>query len=318
MRVLLVVNPRATRVTARRRSIVEDRLAVDHDLTVLVTAARDHATELARLAAADGHDHVVVLAGDGTLNEVVGALAGTDCPVACLPGGSTNVFARTLGIPDDIARATDLVSRGILEGRTRRVGLGRVNDRWFLLHTGVGWDAELVSIVERHAPLKRFFGHGLFVYAGLRAFFRTYDRRHPHFEVCLVDGEGQPHRVSDGYFALVLNSDPYTYVGRRPFVVDPDASLDTPFTVAIVRDMRVASFGALPIAALRGGGLRSDERLEVHHRVQSLTISRLPGAPPPAMPHQVDGDHLGEADVLRFEHHPAALTIVDPLGLSPV
>ena len=296
---------------------MEQRLAAEHDLTVVETQARDHATELARRAVAEGQDCVVVLAGDGTLNEVVGGVAGTCCPVACLPGGSTNVLSRTIGLPDDLGAATDLVSAAIRDGRTRRVGAGTVNGRWFLLHTGVGWDAELVSVVERHRRLKRVLGHGLFAAAGLHTFFRTWDRRHPHFRVCLRDGDGREHLVPDGYFALVLNSDPYTYVGRRPFVVDPGATLDTPFTVAVVRDMRTTRFAALALEALRGDGLRSDDRIEVHRGVTSLVVERLEGEPPPRMPYQVDGDHLGDAELLRFVHHPDALTIVDALGVDP-
>jgi len=313
VRVLLVVNPRATRVTPRRRRLVEQRLGATHDLSVVATTARDHATELCRAAVERGVDCVVVLAGDGTLNEVVGALAGTDVVLGCLPGGSTNVFSRTIGLPDDLAEATELVSAGIALRRTRRVGLGAVNGRPFLLHTGIGWDAELVSTVERHARWKRHLGHGLFVYAGLRAFFGTYDRRRPHFEVCLTDAAGGERRVTDGYFAVVLNSDPYTYVGHRPFVVDPAADLDAALTVVVVRSMRLADFVGLPVAALRGDGLRSDDRIEVCRGVESFVVERLGGSPPPAMPYQVDGDHLGEADRLRFEHLPGALTVLDPV-----
>jgi diacylglycerol kinase family enzyme len=314
VRVLLVVNPNATKVTPERQRMVAAELGRDNELTVAVTTARDHATELAGDAVAAGVDAVVVLAGDGTLNEVVAALAGTDTVLACLPGGSTNVFSRTLGQPDDLAEATTLVNAALRARRDRQVGVGSVNGRHFLLHAGIGWDAALVEIVERHARWKPRVGHALFVYAGLRAFFGTYDRHRPHFSVHLtLDGVADAQVLPDGYFALVLNSDPYTYVHTRPFVVSPATSLDTPLTVVVCRSMRVARFLPLMTRALVGRrGLRSNRWLEVRTGLDELTIRRLPGVPAPTLPHQVDGDHLGDADELRFRHHPGALRILTP------
>jgi diacylglycerol kinase family enzyme len=315
VRVLLVVNPSATRVTPERQALVERVLGADHELTVVRTAARDHATDLARAAVEQRCSHVVVLAGDGTLNEVVAALAGTDVALATLPGGSTNVFSRSLGQPDDLAAATALVSAAVGAGRTRRIGLGSVNGRHFLIHTGIGWDAEVVSIVERHAELKPRLGHGLFAYAGLRAFFGTYDRRRPHFSAHLCrDGRRDAVVVPDGYFALVLNSDPYTYVHTRPFTIDPAMTLEGPLTMVVARSMRVARFLPLVLRALRGNGLRPTRWVSVERDVEEVTLRRLHGAPRPSMPHQVDGDHLGQADELHIRHHRDALTIVDTSG----
>ncbi len=98
MRVLLVVNPTASSVTPRVRADVERVLRGAHTVDVAETTRRDHAAMLARDAVDAGYDVVAVLAGDGTLNEAGGGLAGSRVALAPLPGGSTNVFARTLGI----------------------------------------------------------------------------------------------------------------------------------------------------------------------------------------------------------------------------
>ena len=101
MKVLLIVNPSASSVTARTRIVIQKALSADHRLEVSATTRRGHATRLAQSAANDGIDVVVVLGGDGTLNEAANGLAGSETALAAVPGGSTNVFARTLGLPDD-------------------------------------------------------------------------------------------------------------------------------------------------------------------------------------------------------------------------
>ena len=72
-----------------------------------------------------------------------------------LPGGSTNVFARTIGLPNDPVVAVDLLADGIDAGDLRPIGLGQVNGRFFCFHTGVGYDAAVVAAVERRASIKR-------------------------------------------------------------------------------------------------------------------------------------------------------------------
>ena len=101
LRVLLIANGTASSVTARKRVVITKLLSGAHEVKVALTERRGHATELSADAAASGADVVVALGGDGTLNEVANGLAGTDCALAVLPGGSTNVLARALGLADD-------------------------------------------------------------------------------------------------------------------------------------------------------------------------------------------------------------------------
>ena len=103
-----------------------------------------------------------------------------------LPGGSTNVFARTLGLPDDPIEATGALLDALAAGSIRRVGLGSVNGRYFLFHVGMGFDAAVVQQVERRSSLKRYASHPLFVYAGDRHLrCATTTARGPHFAVQL-------------------------------------------------------------------------------------------------------------------------------------
>ncbi len=304
MKVLLLVNSSASSVTARARVVIRKALSADHDVTLAETTRRGHATRLAMGAAAAGTEVVVVLGGDGTLNEAANGLAGTECALAPLPGGSTNVFARQLGLPDDPIDATGLLLESLDAGRIEPIGLGVVNGRYFVFHVGIGFDAALVAQVERRAALKRYAGHALFAYAGLDTWARHYDRSRPHFSVHHADGSV----VDDGYMTVVLNTNPYTYVGNRPFQLAPDATLDRPLTAVTVRSMRTLPFLSIMASALGSGArLRSSKLIDYRPDVSALTVK---GYGP--FPYQVDGDYLGEIEKLEFRHEPDALRLVMP------
>src|SRR5207253_9329453 len=134
LRLLLIVNSSASSVTARGRVVIQKALSADHEVTLAETNRRGHATRLAQGAAREGVDAVVALGGDGTLNEVANGLAGTDTALAPLPGGSTNVFARTIGLPNDPIEATGALLSGLETGHIDDVGLGSLNGRYFLFH----------------------------------------------------------------------------------------------------------------------------------------------------------------------------------------
>ncbi len=127
MRILLVVNTFASSVTARNTVVVHRRLSRDHEVELVETNRRGHATRFAHDAARRGVDVVVGFGGDGTLNEVATGVAGTDTALGALPGGSTNVFARTIGLPNDPVAAVELLAGGIDAGdaRTDRAGPGQ-------------------------------------------------------------------------------------------------------------------------------------------------------------------------------------------------
>src|SRR5262245_42998627 len=172
MRVLLLVNATASSVTARKRVMIRKLLAAEHEVEVAETSRRGHATRLASAAAHDGFDVVAVLAGDGTLNEAADGLLHTSTALAPLPGGSTNVYARTLGYPDEVVRATQVLLGSLAADATKRVGVGLANRRPFLFNTGLGFDAAVIRRVERYGELKRYASHPLHVAAAVEAFFR--------------------------------------------------------------------------------------------------------------------------------------------------
>lgn len=306
MKILLLVNASASSVTARGRVIIQKALSADHDVTLAETTRRGNATRLARGAAGAGTELVVVLGGDGTLNEAANGLAGTDCALATLPGGSTNVFARTLGLPNDPVEAAAVLLGALERGEEqaiRPVGLGSVNGRYFLFHTGVGFDAAVVRQVEKRAALKRYAGHPLFIWAAVTTWFHHYDRAHPRFAVHLPDGSV----VDDGYFTLVMNTDPYTFLGNRPLHVTDAAGLDQPLTSLTLRSLGLPTLLGVAGAALRSREVGGGRNIDVREGLDGL---RITGHGP--FPYQVDGDYLGEATELVFGHEPDAIRLLVP------
>ncbi len=284
--------------------VIQKALAADHDVTLAETSRRGHATRLAQGAANVGVEVVVVLGGDGTLNEAANGLAGTETALAVLPGGSTNVFARTMGLPNDPIEATAELLEALGRGAIEQVGLGSVNGRYFLFHVGLGFDAEVVRQVERRSALKRYAGHPLFVYAGFTTWFRHYDRSRPRFSVHHDDGSV----VEDGCFALVLNTNPYTYLGNRPLNVAPEATLERGLANLTLRTLSFPAFSSV-IASVLGSGTVARSHRKVDYRTD-LGGLRVVGHGP--FPYQVDGDFLGEVTELTFRHEPGVLRLVRP------
>jgi diacylglycerol kinase family enzyme len=306
VRVLLIVNPTASATTPARRRVVEDRLAGEHDLSVAETEWRGHATTLAADAAAAGAHAVLVLGGDGTLNEAANGLVGSDTALGPLPGGALNVLARTLGYRNHLTTATNQLLAALAHGSRRRVTVGLANGRRFLVVLGVGFDAAVISRAEhlsQRAPrLKRRLVPSLFVLTALGTLAGGYPRRAPDFSVQL---DGRP--IGTGRFAIVSNTTPYAFLGPRPFVVTRGAGLDHALALTVFTRLRLTGMARAALEALtRGITPTSDviQRADAH----DITITTRP----PGIPWHVDGDYLGLVDELVITCEPDRLTLVVP------
>ena len=300
---MLLVNSAASSVTGRRRVVIQKALSADHEVTLAETVRRGHATRLARSAASDGVDVVVVLGGDGTLNEAANGLAGTDTAMAVLPGGSTNVFARIIGLPDDPLDAVGQLLDALDRRAISRIALGAVDGRYFLFHCGIGFDAAVVEQVESRGPWKRWAGHPLFIYATLTTWLRRTSRRRPRMR--LIDASGDT--LAEGLLTIVLNANPYTYLGGRSFDLVPGLGLDQPLAAVTLPSLSLHRLLPVALKALRSGDVRDMRGATVHEGLRDLTVV----AEPP-VPYQADGDHLGAAPRLRIRWVPDALRLVLP------
>ena len=292
--------------------VVHQALSREHEVQMVETNRRGHATRFAQDAARRGLDAVVAFGGDGTLNEVATGLAGTDTALAVMPGGSTNVFARTIGLKNDPIVAVRQIVGGFANGSGDPIGLGRVNGRYFCFHTGVGFDAAVVREVEKRASLKRYAGHPLFIAASLQTWLSKYDRTKPHFIV-----KGESWQVENGFFTVVLNTNPYTYLGNRPLDLSSAASLDRGLVAVTFKTLSAPAVIKTLLGALKGGGIRVTEKnadiLDVHTDLTQLRISSGEH-----IPFQLDGDYLGETTDLEFQHVPEAIRLIKPVAIADV
>jgi diacylglycerol kinase family enzyme len=305
VRALLVVNPAATTSTPRSREVLKRALGSEMKVEVAETSHRGHAAALAVRAMREGLDVVVALGGDGTVNEVVNGLL-TDGPkpdlpaLAVVPGGSTNVFARAIGLPTHPFDATGAILEALRAGRSRRIGLGLADDRYFTFNAGLGFDAEVVHRIEKRRRAGEQTSHARFVRAAL-AHYLTADRRHP---AITLERPGEDP-VDHLHFALVTNTAPWSYLGERPVQPSPEASFDTGLDVFAPRSLGVLLTLRYVRRALLGSSPLRSRRLLRLHDVAEFTLQ---ASRPMAL--QLDGDWLGERESVRFRSVPDVLRVI--------
>jgi diacylglycerol kinase family enzyme len=306
VRVLVVTNPRATATSSRERDVLLASLSSVAEVEVAETAHRGHAAALAcRAMRAEDTDAVIALGGDGTVNEVVNGLLtdGVHDAVPWLgvvPAGSTNVFARAVGLPNNSIEATGLLLDALRERRTTAVSMGRADDRWFVFGASVGLPAAIVGGVEKQRAKGQRSTHALYARVGVRQFVAA-ERRQPALSVELPDGT-----ILDRiHFAIVTNTDPWTYAGNRPLRPTPQATFD--HGLALYARRRMATPGMLvAIAQISGSKPRVGKRgAYLIHDLESLTIrSQTP------VPIEVDGDFLGDRDRLTLRSAAHAIRVL--------
>ena len=315
MRALLVVNPKATTTTERSRDVLVRALRSQVDLTVEYTRRRGHAAALTRAAAESGVDVVVTLGGDGTVNEAVNglmtaesALAGGTVALAyrlpalaVVPGGSTNVFARALGLPRDWVEGTGAILAGMRDGRHRVIGLGRADDRYFTFCAGIGLDAAVVRRVEQARLRGRTSTPALYVRSMLGHFLGGEDRKSPPLS---LERPGEPTETDLGT-VIIQNTAPWTYVGDRPINPNPDASFDRGLEVLALRQLKVGSTArTVRQMVSRRGDPHGRHVLRLHDQAEFTVVADRP------QPFQLDGDYLGERQKVHVTSVPEALRVI--------
>jgi len=298
--VLLIVNPVARTVSKPTMAVIEKALSADFRLEVAETKQRGHASEIAAQAVADGVDLVVVFSGDGTINEVVNALAGSETALGALPGGATNILVRALDLPVNPVEATGVLIAKALDDACFRLHLGRADGRYFAVNCGAGVDAAAMKRLDAKFPkTKSTFDRAAFR-AVVRELLVGYAGRLPDLNVRVDERDPVP-----SLSVMVGRTDPYTYYKDRGIRMTPEASLETGLDVLSVRKLNRRSVPRIAWQVF--GSARHVQGRDIdywHDASRVFVTSETP------FPVQVDGDVLRERTHLEIVLARDALWVV--------
>jgi diacylglycerol kinase family enzyme len=324
VRGILIVNPHATTMASNTPELVTRALGGLVDLDVRHTRHRGHAREL---AAESDADLVLVVGGDGAVNEAVngimarspgspgspgssgspgspgssGAWAAALPLIGVIPGGGGNVFARALGLPLDTGTAISRIRELIAAESYRTIGLGLAGDRYFTFSADLGFDGEVMHEMDQ----LREAGHRQSTMLYLRTIVRQYrgtDRRVP---ALTLERDGQP--PTDGLFmTMVTNRSPWTYLGGRALLPVPSPDFNSGLDLLALRRLRFGTIVSVvgQLLWVRSRPPRGRHLLSVPG-LESLVIR---SARPIAC--QVDGEYLGETKAVEFRFVPHAIRVV--------
>lgn len=319
MRAVLIVNPNATSTTPAGRDLLAHALESRAQLTVEHTDHRGHAVEIAQAAAKAQVDVIIVHGGDGTVNEVVNGVLGAPgdprparAPaVGVVPGGSANVFARSLGISPDPVEATnqlvDLLDQHRRGCPWRRIGLMDCGERWAVFTAGMGVDGEVVAAVEAQRDKGRKVTAWRYIRTTVPLVLRS-ARREPTMTLQLPGREP----IGGVHFVFVSNSSPWTYANNRPVWTNPTTSYETGLGVFATTGMNV--FANLRLARQM---LSKRPRMQARHLVRDDDLPWLNVTSTTPVATQIDGDYVGLREAMRFTSVPDALGVVAPSAQRP-
>ena len=290
-RLMVIHNPHASGGGYRRDlPLILDALrGLGYEVEERETEAVGHATALSREAAGEGFNVVCAIGGDGTVNEVLNGLVGSDVPLAIIPTGTVNVLAMELGIPLDPPDAVRLLEAGNITS----IDLGLANDRYFGLMAGVGMDAAVVA--SPHPTMKRAFKEAAFALQGVAHVIGSND---PRLRVVAEE------RTVEGYFVVFGNSPNYAGAfGITPLADMRDGLLD----VCVLKDKSFFSTATFWSAALLSAHMKHP-KVE-YFRTEHATVTCLDESR--EVPVQVDGEAAGRLP-LSCGIVPRALLVVVP------
>jgi diacylglycerol kinase family enzyme len=314
VRAVLIVNPNATSTTEAGRDLLAHALESRVSLTVEHTNHRGHAVEIGEQAVRDGVDVIIVHGGDGTVNEVVNGLLGRPGPlplghvpaVAVVPGGSANVFARSLGIPQDPTMATnlliDLLSDYQRNRTWRHISLMDCGERWGVFTAGMGVDGEVVAAVEARRRKHKGVTAMRYISSAVPTMLRS-ARRDPTLTLHLPGREPVP----GVHFVFVSNASPWTYANTRPVWTNPDCTFEGGLGVFATNSMSV--WRNLRLVRQM---LAKRPKLKAKHLIRDDDVEFVRVTSDTPVASQIDGDYIGMRAEMTFRAVPTALGVVAP------
>lgn len=305
MRVLLIANPNSTSQSAGlfRRIIPLLRSVEGLRLTGRFTHHPGHAEEICTGLTRDDVDLVVVVGGDGTVNEALNGMLGpvgedtpeaADLPaLAVIPTGSANVFTRALGFPPDPVAATGMLASLIRADLRRTICLGTWNERWFAVNAGFGMDGDVVARVDEARTLG-FAATPLRYLAVCLLVWTRAQLRPPRIDVTATAPDGRTLSLQRVPLFVASNTNPWTFLGPLPVVTNPRNSFDR----------GLGLFGLTSLQGLRGAAsmlhlIGFGHRTVIEDWIRGRTVQFDDAAEvllecPEPQPFQADGEYEGE------------------------
>lgn len=289
MKYLLLVNP-VSGTVSKKRIVPRLRKKMEKagmDFDIVFTEGPGHGAELARAASSRGFGSVLACGGDGTVNEIAAALAGSDTVFGIIPTGSGNGLARHLGIPVD----PEMALKVIVENNIIRSDYGSANGRPFFCTFGIGFDA---AVSERCA---REHSRGLLMY--LKHTISEYIKFHPEEYVIEVNG----HVITEKAFLVVCcNASQY---GNNAFIAPHASVTDGELDITIVHGGNLLS-EALAGLDILTGMVRKNAYMDVIRTTNARIIRKTDGVA------HIDGDAVMMPEIIDVKCVPSALNVFAP------
>ncbi len=299
-RVLLIVNPVARTYSKPVLAVIEKALSADFALEVIETKQRGHASEIASQAVADGLDLVVVFSGDGTINEVVNALAGSETALGVLPGGATNILVRALDLPLDPVEAAGVLISKALDDTAFKLSLGRADGRYFAVNCGAGVDAAAMKRLDAKFPKTKAKFDRVAFRAVAWELLVGYAGRRADLTIQIDGGEPTP-----SLSVMVGRTDPYTYYKDKGLRMTPEASLEEGLDVLSVRKLARRSVPRILWQVFGSARHVHGRDIDYVHDASHVVVTSAR-----AFPVQVDGDSLADHRRLEIDLAREALWVI--------
>lgn len=290
VKTILIINPscRPRKIKKCLSTIVGILRDNNFSVDIYYTQGYGDATVAAREFVTAGYDMVIVLGGDGTVNEVINGIADYQVTLGIIPLGTSNVLARELKIPLDPLESTEL----IVKGKRKRCDLGKVGNRYFSLMVGCGFDAYTVS--KTNMKVKKIFGRYAYILAGLYHILRY---KPQEIQLNLDDGKV----YESGTFVVISNA--HFYGGE--YELTPNAKIDDGYLDAcVLQAMRIFRYFYFLFGLLRKKHL-------LHKDVRCYRFRRAELRSQYPIPLQADGDIIGDLPA-EIEVIPKAIDIICP------
>jgi diacylglycerol kinase (ATP) len=296
--VAIIFNPRAGSIKGNISRIETLRVELKKlgfecaDEFWMPTSRAGEAAELVSKAVKMNANVIVICGGDGTINEAVQVIVGSDIPLAILPAGTANVLAKEMSLPTSPEGLAELIARN----SSRRISVGLAENpatkwkRYFLLMAGIGIDAAIIEAVN--PQLKKQFGIGSYIAAGLKTLA---DWKLTPFDL-------RANKISyPATFAVIANAANYA----AWFKISPDSKMesDSLNLCAFNSTNRITYLG---YAAMSLFGAHTKAANVVYEPISEIFAeSEVP------VPVQLDGELVGHLP-MKFSIVPNALTVVAP------